>query len=962
MKKILFLLGVLFSVTLPSVVCAAAGEKVTDIFTDIEPGAWYVEPAQHVYDRGVIEGLDKEHFGPDEDVSRAQFSVMLYRMAGKPETSYTNRFPDVKDGLFYTDAVMWASKDDVKIVTGYTDGPEKGMFGPDRPISREQIAVMIHRFAKYMGYELAEAPEPAGFTDKNSISGFAKEAVSWIADEGIITGRDQTTLAPLENATRAEIATIIFRYDAWAHQHSRVMKLNNGYKFCFQENEDYTVGIEIRDGENEAVFCNTAPVELDVLESDTKNSDRVLNGYEKVTYDSGKWNGKARVTTAQGSVLEISDTYEKRGEGLRMERGVKVVSRAGTDQGYASVWGVSTARSGLGSEDCEYFIPALLYKDTANLSGNMLFARLPGKGQETLAKETRTGLPMVMMREKEGGSVVSLGHIPDGIGDSAAEEKQYASVRCDADCRYGSVGIGNTEGPGVMFRYPFAETPYSYTTGQNGQRCYHPLEAGEGQKFTLYLYAEHAGDYNAAMSSCYQKHFQDLNPAVARIDMDEMYDTAQKDMLDYVQEKGSGIGLPFAVYVDDGGIFIDGSGTEAVNFQMGFIGMQIPLAYQMMRYGELKDDPDAWEKGVSIVNFWSSRCRTDSGVVKVWFDNYDFRPYPPFLRIMTDGMEGMLDAWMLAEASGDASADTDAWLDTVQSYADFLVNRQNSDGSYYRAYDYSGNAFTDANTDGLIGDANTYGDSRMNSAVPIRFLIRMYEAFQDERYLNAALRAGDYVLKELYPQGKYVGGTTDNPNTVDKEAGMYAMYAYSALYSATGEEKYLEAMKQAAAYTFSWTYTYKFETANPKNLKAGIPAAMGRNDGLSFIAAGHSGVDNMIAYMYYEYFKLYVWTGEPVYAQMAEFLQNNSRQTMDLDGEYGYARRSFMIEATGLADMVFGTAGDRGIWLPWITCANIEPAANMEDTFGTKDVGMAMQRTAEQLLRQLDSYGAGGKK
>ena len=206
-----------------------------------------------------------------------------------------------------------------------------------------------------------------------------------------------------------------------------------------------------------------------------------------------------------------------------------------------------------------------------------------------------------------------------------------------------------------------------------------------------------------------------------------------------------------------------------------------------------------------------------------------------------------------------------------------------------------------------------------------------------------------------------MGGTPDNPNTVDKEAGIYATFAYSALYAATGEAKYLEAMEQAAVYTMSWAYTYSFKVANFNRLAAGVPTELGYTDGLSFIATGHSAVDSFIAAMYYEMFKLYVWTGDETYHDMALFLEKNTKQTMNLDNRYGFAKESLMIEATNLANFQFRTAETRGVWLPWITAQNIEPILSMERTFGNQSVESFSSDDLDMLREKLDAYGAGAK-
>lgn len=741
-----------------------------------------------------------------------------------------------------------------------------------------------------------------------------------------------------------------------------IADFQNGFYFNTIQTEE-GIGIVVQDENGKTVFENRMPVEIRILNEELEESFLLEVGYENIQQEGECWIGKAQLVSPNGSIFTVSDQYEKQENGVRMTRSLKVDQAGEGDKGYCSLVTVESAdETAKEYEDYEYLIPSLLYKDSEGLTPAAAFSQSAFESERVMAKETRSGLPFVMMRNKETGATLSLAHDASGISDKVTTEEVQNKKRCDPLCRYGSIGLEDRDIPAAAFCYPYIEAPSSYASGSGSSICCHPIEAGAKQQYSLYLYAAGTSDYNEAMMAFYQENYKANSVPAVHADMEKIYNVVMEDLKDYVMEQGNGIGFPFAAYVDDGSIFIDAGGNVAVNFQMGFIGMQIPLGYQMIRCGMQNGDEEMIEKGVRIVNFWCESCGTDSGVVKVWYDTLipGFRPYPPFLRIMTDGMEGMLDAYQIAKSRPDAN--WKAWGAMVRKYADFLVREQNEDGSFYRAYDYSGQAFTDQNQDGLIGDLNTQGSSKANTAVPIRFLVRMYEVTGEEKYLEAAKRAGAYVLENLFVQGKYVGGTADNPNTVDKEAGMYAVYAYSALYEATKDSRYLNAMEQAVTYTMSWAYTYKFSVQNPKNLTAGIPSTLALNDGLSFIAAGHSGIDNMIAYMYYEYFKLYVWTGKEVYYDMALFIQNNTKQTMDLDGKFGYARQSFMIEATNIADMIFGTAGDRGIWLPWISCANIEPISQMEDTFGVKDIETAGKQSLENLRTSLEAYGAGGNK
>ena len=188
-------------------------EPVQLPYSDVHEGDWFYDSVKYVYQEGIMTGLNETTFGPAEDLSRAQFAVILYRMEGSPETEYRDQFKDVSSdpGQFYRDAVMWASSEDVGIITGYTEGPLAGCFGPADQITREQMAVMMYRYAQYKGYDVTGG-ELGSFPDGDKVSAFAQEAMGWANSIGLITGNDDGTLAPQGTASRAVCATIIERF------------------------------------------------------------------------------------------------------------------------------------------------------------------------------------------------------------------------------------------------------------------------------------------------------------------------------------------------------------------------------------------------------------------------------------------------------------------------------------------------------------------------------------------------------------------------------------------------------------------------------------------------------------------------------------------------------------------------------------------------------------------------------
>ena len=180
------------------------------IFTDTDYKAWYSDYVDYVYDNGIMNGSSATTFAPDRTMTRAELVTVLYRIAGSPEVTYDGAFTDVPAGQWYSDAVTWAAQN--KVVNGVGDGTK---FAPTVNITREQVATILYRYTQTLGVEMAEGADLTAYPDCSSVSGFAVEGMEWAVAEGLITGVSsggKTTLAPKNSATRAQLATIISRY------------------------------------------------------------------------------------------------------------------------------------------------------------------------------------------------------------------------------------------------------------------------------------------------------------------------------------------------------------------------------------------------------------------------------------------------------------------------------------------------------------------------------------------------------------------------------------------------------------------------------------------------------------------------------------------------------------------------------------------------------------------------------
>ena len=178
---------------------------ISRIFTDTQPDWFYSDALDYCYENGIINGLTANTFGPGATLNRAQLVTMLYRHAGSPEVEGENRFTDVPDGQFYTNAVIWAS------ANGIVNGYEDSSFRPGNPINRQELVTMLHRYAVNLGKDNGQRSDLAAFADLDQLMGFAADAMGWAVANGIINGISETQLGPRQSANRAQTVTILYR-------------------------------------------------------------------------------------------------------------------------------------------------------------------------------------------------------------------------------------------------------------------------------------------------------------------------------------------------------------------------------------------------------------------------------------------------------------------------------------------------------------------------------------------------------------------------------------------------------------------------------------------------------------------------------------------------------------------------------------------------------------------------------
>jgi len=175
-------------------------------FVDVPTYEWFYDDVYFAVSNGLFNGVAEDTFSPGTSMTRAMLVTVLYRLESQPAVSGSSAFDDVAADQWYTDAVVWATGN------GIINGLGNGKFGTDDPVTREQMAVILYRYAENCGYDTTARANLSGYTDAANISAYAQEAMSWANAMGLVNGRTATSLAPTGTATRAEVAAIFHRF------------------------------------------------------------------------------------------------------------------------------------------------------------------------------------------------------------------------------------------------------------------------------------------------------------------------------------------------------------------------------------------------------------------------------------------------------------------------------------------------------------------------------------------------------------------------------------------------------------------------------------------------------------------------------------------------------------------------------------------------------------------------------
>lgn len=657
------------------------------------------------------------------------------------------------------------------------------------------------------------------------------------------------------------------------------------------------------------------------------NGERVDGVYSKVTGEDGVLICQGAIVTGHGTRFLFTDRFLTEAPGsFELRRSVAIRNENPGDRFFNSLFGIEV-REKSDLEDHEYFVPGVWYRTNFKTRMAGALAKDPND-HYFLFREDRLPLPLVALRDIASGQTVSLVHAASDPATFSGDRGKERVV--DARLQFGSIGVRQLEGTSLAFMFPGSEGERNHVfrrTPEGWAHRSHPVKSGIQHHYKLVIRFSKTASYPEAVETAWKHAFDLYQPEVRPVDVKAAF-KGLVDTLDHYSVSGGhdAPGFPFSVLLPSGKV-------RAYNYQMGFIGRQLPNAYILIHQGLREKQAGLRKKGEEIVDFWAANCLLPSGLPRTWYDpstenngkgswrNSDNPRGGTAMRVATSGMEGMLNAWQTMKRAG---AEKPAWLETCGKFGDWLVSSQNEDGSYFLAYSHQ-------LTDGKHLPTESSKSTTIN---PIRFLILLHQATGDDRYRDAALRAGKFSLTHLHEPYHYVGSVIDNPNVIDRESGQEAMYAFLALYDLTGEKPWLDAAVQAARYSETWMYAYEVPAEQDSDA----------NDfpkdrsivGQTLIATGQSSADLGFAFSSFDYYRLHLFTGDPHFLSIARLLVHNTKQSLNWDGKiYPGLQKGLQLEAFSVT-----IPRRKGVMecLSWNYTAHLDPLVRFQDTFGSMDI------------------------
>lgn len=662
-------------------------------------------------------------------------------------------------------------------------------------------------------------------------------------------------------------------------------------------------------GAGMASATQLAPVELEF----SQDLRRHAAGYDTLKKDGNSLLGRACISASPVATLDVEDCWTIDGDVLSVSRKL-TVHGSGTG-GFLSAIRVGIDRP-LAWPQVRWFAPGMIYGNFAHLTEAAIGGRAHYRrgAFDVRIREDRLPAPLLAAGFEDGSSLAVLNPKPSGATTSAdAMDVTAEKMLIDERFTFGAIGAQERpDGLSVGYWYPGTEGEVTYRgdTYPGGQlhawrRRYHPVRDGLTQACRVAFRFDRHSTPAEFYRSSWRWAWETLQPKVTPQDIGSVRKSLTDMLADRVVMQSGRSGLPN---------FINAMDTRQVDEKaiLGFCGANLDAATAML-YEAARDPSDRGERlrqraSAVIDSFLRLKISPPEG------EGFHLKTGQPalaigneqlFLRSFGDDVKRLLTAYRREKAAGRLHAESLAWC---RDFAEWLLTQQQLDGSFPRSWEPR------------TGKVRSASPQSTYNAIPL--LVLLHQITGESKSLQAAVRAGEFCWTHGHAEGVFVGGTIDNPDIIDKEAGTLSLEAYLSLFEATRERHWVDRARLAGDFAETWVYLWNVPMppdadAAAIHWKPGVPTV-----GVQLIATGHSLVDCFMTYNPAHYFKLASYTNDPHYRQVAGILLHNTKNMLALPG------RTFDLPGAGWQQEHWSFAPRRGFglhrgWLPWVSTSHL---------------------------------------
>jgi len=710
------------------------------------------------------------------------------------------------------------------------------------------------------------------------------------------------------------------------------------------------------------------PAQIMVFQGE-ENVEDLAAGYQSVQKEGNIVTAKAKVADGSEAIFDIEDQWTISGDALSLTRKVNV-NGTKDSAGFYSAIRLSTAPE-VRWEDVDFLAPGLLYgkpHTSARAAGGSMYY---DAGYFSI-REDVLAAPLFGLLFQDDNWVLVLDLEPEGSTTLEETTAQASTPIIDERIKFGALGANKATAGGIEMGFWLPGTTNEFAGGGFGfgmrgggtatpvvRHRYNPVKDGFTQSYKVGFLFGKSDSFRDMEREAWRWAWHSLDPKVETVDVDVMRKTLIDHLADRILVVDDRAGIPFvidavsgrpgsyrpslrsysfavrtqgpvpqeikelAAWAESVGVEMDSNAAELnlwPKIVMGFCGKHVEVGEQLL----MESDRDDSQRGQRLKELGLMIIESLIKYVPMSpypaGEAYDIRYGIPgsartegafTLRSLSEDMRIMMDIIHREKSLGRQHPE---WLKWARDYTDWLLTQQRGNGSFPMNW--------------INGEVTDSAGSCTYAAVPL--LVKMSEETGEKKYLESAIRAGDYVWNSTGSQCVYLGAT-GNSNVADKESGMLSLEAFLALYENTKDNKWLERAKSAGDYTESWIWIWNVPMpigASYEDLgwKPGVPTigvnGIGSND--------VGGVDQYLDWAVPSYARLYKYTGDEHYLEVARVLLHGTKAMLALLG------RTYDLLGPGWQQEHWKMGPVRGVgahrtWLPWVSVNHLHGITGLEE-------------------------------